>query len=85
MLYVLKVIKPHELSITKEENENKWMYGHSKPLADNQVFKYNDCYYICRELDTLKVFAKRMKDNWLQEAKENLKIIENLKIKSCRK
>lgn len=87
MLYVLKVVKPREITITKEENENKWLYGLSKTKtpAENQVCKYNDCYYICRDLDTLKIFAKRMKENWLQEAKANLKMIEELKIKSCRK
>lgn len=50
-------------------------------LIDNNIFEYNDIYYLSLSRKALKQKALEIKEKWIKEQKEMLQQIENIEIK----
>lgn len=51
-------------------------------IETNELYKFNDCRYLCSDRKLLREKAKEIKESWLEEAKQAVRDIESLKIKN---
>lgn len=48
--------------------------------GDEEILHYNDCYVICKTRKVLLQYARNIKEEWLEEAKNKVEQIEAIKI-----
>lgn len=59
----------------------KKVFHHLKDNIGDDVTNYNSDYYFCNKRKLLIEFAKKMKQDWLEEAEAEVRRIQSIQIK----
>lgn len=70
--------KEIEIRIEKVKDYKKWFLELS--CNENEVVRYNDCYYVSNSRKALNDLAKKIKEDWIKEHEELLKKYQNMEI-----
>lgn len=68
-----------ELEVSKVKENQKWFLGLS--CNDNEIVRYNDCYYVSKSRKALNELAKQIRAEWIKEAEEVLEKYRKMEIK----
>lgn len=68
-----------ELEISKVKANQRWFLELS--CNDDEIVRYNDCYYVSKSRKPLNELAKKIKTEWIKEAEGLLEKYRNMEIK----
>lgn len=76
-LYHNKLEKKIEISKVKDK---EWFFL-EKQCKENDIVKYNNCFFLSNNRKELNKLAEEIKQNWIEEYKRLLEQYQNMEIK----
>ena len=68
------------LKLTKLKSCFQWNVDRGNLIITDEVERFNDHYYFCRNRKNLKKYAEEVKKSWINYLETKLKEVENIKI-----